>query len=190
VANTLRLYRAIVISTDDPQGLGRVQLSINRTIRKAVEQVDGWVNVAALPLGISALAKPLYTVGDKVLYAAERLPFAGAVVVCRETASSPNVTANAFTFSLGQGNEATIETSNGALRLSTAAGQQVTLNSGGSVEVVASEINLRSNKIAVSCAMVTIDAGMVKFSGVVQCETLIATSVVSASYSPGAGNIW
>jgi hypothetical protein len=189
VANTLRLYRAIVISTDDPQGLGRVQLSINRTIRKAVEQVDGWVNVAALPLGISALAKPLYTVGDKVLYAAERLPFAGAVVVCRET-SSPNVTANAFTFSLGQGNEVTIEASNGALRLSTAAGQKVTLNSGGSVEVVANEINLRSNKIAVSSAMVTIDAGMVKFSGVVQCETLIATSVVSASYSPGAGNIW
>jgi hypothetical protein len=38
--------------------------------------------------------------------------------------------------------------------------------------------------------MVTIDAGMTKASGVVECDTLIANSVVAASYTPGAGNIW
>jgi hypothetical protein len=27
------------------------------------------------------------------------------------------------------------------------------------------------------------------FSGVVKCDTLIANSVVAASYSPGAGNV-
>jgi hypothetical protein len=31
---------------------------------------------------------------------------------------------------------------------------------------------------------------MSKFSGVVQCDTLISNSVISASYTPGAGNIW
>jgi hypothetical protein len=31
---------------------------------------------------------------------------------------------------------------------------------------------------------------MSKFSGVVQCDTLIANSVAAASYTPGAGNIW
>jgi hypothetical protein len=31
---------------------------------------------------------------------------------------------------------------------------------------------------------------MSKFSGVVQCDTLIASSVVGSSYTPGAGNIW
>ena len=35
-----------------------------------------------------------------------------------------------------------------------------------------------------------VDAGMSKFSGVVQCDTLISNSVISASYTPGAGNIW
>jgi hypothetical protein len=34
-----------------------------------------------------------------------------------------------------------------------------------------------------------INAGMSKFSGVVQCDTLISNSVISASYTPGVGNI-
>jgi len=38
--------------------------------------------------------------------------------------------------------------------------------------------------------MVTVNAGMSKFSGVIQCDTLITNSVVSASYNAGAGNIW
>ena len=35
-----------------------------------------------------------------------------------------------------------------------------------------------------------IDAAMSQFSGVVRCDTLISNSVVSASYTPGAGNVW
>ena len=31
---------------------------------------------------------------------------------------------------------------------------------------------------------------MARFSGIVQCNTLIANSVIATSYSPGAGNIW
>jgi hypothetical protein len=44
--------------------------------------------------------------------------------------------------------------------------------------------------VSVSAATVNVDAGMAKFSGVVQCDTLIANSVVGTSYTPGAGNIW
>ena len=38
--------------------------------------------------------------------------------------------------------------------------------------------------------MITVNAGMSKCSGVVQADTVIASSVVGASYTPGAGNIW
>jgi len=38
--------------------------------------------------------------------------------------------------------------------------------------------------------MVTVDAAMSKFSGVVKCDVLISNSVISTSYTPGAGNIW
>ena len=34
------------------------------------------------------------------------------------------------------------------------------------------------------------NAGLARFSGVLQCDTLVANSVIATSYSPGAGNIW
>jgi phage baseplate assembly protein gpV len=59
----------------------------------------------------------------------------------------------------------------------------VTIQASGNVEIDAS-------KLKVSAGMVEVDAGMAKFSGVVECNTLIASSVVAASYTPGAGNVW
>ena len=41
-----------------------------------------------------------------------------------------------------------------------------------------------------SAGMVTVDAALAKFSGIVKCEVLQATSVISTTYTPGAGNIW
>jgi hypothetical protein len=38
--------------------------------------------------------------------------------------------------------------------------------------------------------MVKVDAGMSTFSGVVKCDTLISNTVISSTYTPGAGNIW
>ena len=38
--------------------------------------------------------------------------------------------------------------------------------------------------------MVTVNSGLSKFSGVVQCDVLITNTVVSSTYTPGAGNIW
>ena len=51
-------------------------------------------------------------------------------------------------------------------------------------------MTVRASTVEVNAVMVTVNAGMSKFSGVVQCDTLISNSVVSATYSPGAGNIW
>jgi len=42
----------------------------------------------------------------------------------------------------------------------------------------------------VNAGVVTVSAAISRFSGVVQCDTLISNSVVSQSYIPGAGNIW
>ena len=59
----------------------------------------------------------------------------------------------------------------------------VTIQAGARVEIDASQLKI-------SAGMVEVDAGMARFSGVVQSDTLIANSVVAASYTPGAGNIW
>ncbi len=41
-----------------------------------------------------------------------------------------------------------------------------------------------------NAAMLQISAQMTTTSGVFQCDTVIANSVISATYSPGAGNVW
>ncbi len=51
-------------------------------------------------------------------------------------------------------------------------------------------MTVQAAQVKVSAALVTVDAGMAKFSGVVKCETLLTNAVVSSSYTPGAGNIW
>jgi hypothetical protein len=56
--------------------------------------------------------------------------------------------------------------------------------------LAASEIALTAPVIKLTAAMVKVNASMAKFSGIVKCQTLITNSVVSSSYTPGAGNIW
>lgn len=68
--------------------------------------------------------------------------------------------------------------------------QSVTL-SASSVDIDASgPVNINASQVNVSAGMVQVDAGMSRFSGVVQADTVIATSVVGTTYTPGAGNIW
>jgi len=52
------------------------------------------------------------------------------------------------------------------------------------------KVTINGSLVEISAGMVTVNAGMSRFSGVVQADTVISNSVVSASYTPGAGNIW
>ena len=79
-------------------------------------------------------------------------------------------------------NSVTLEDANGnsikleAAGITVKAAAKVTVQAGAGVDVTASTVN--------------VNAAMATFSGVVQCQTLIATSVISSSYTPGAGNVW
>ncbi len=44
--------------------------------------------------------------------------------------------------------------------------------------------------VNVTAPTVSVTAASSTFSGIVQCQTLISTSVVSSTYSLGAGNVW
>lgn len=93
-----------------------------------------------------------------------------------ETPSGHHITA-----SDEAGGEITVEKGSERIRLDSSG---ITIEAGTQVEIKAGA------QVHVSAAMVKVDAGMSSFSGVVQCDTLITNSVVSASYTPGAGNIW
>lgn len=72
-------------------------------------------------------------------------------------------------------------------------GQQVSVSHalGCSVSLSATSVSIQGNvSVSVTAPTVKVDAAFVQFSGVVQATTLMATtSVVSPSYTPGAGNL-
>lgn len=67
----------------------------------------------------------------------------------------------------------------------------VTHSGGSSVTIDSSGITITSTAlVTVNASAVTVNAATSTFSGNVICSTLIASSVVSPSYTPGAGNVW
>lgn len=107
------------------------------------------------------------------------------------------------------GNRIEIEESGGGVvTLKTAGGQTVALDeSGGSVTVrsggstvtltgsgitieASGVVEVTAATVSVSAASVSVDAAVSQFSGVVSCDVLQATTVISSTYTPGAGNVW
>lgn len=85
-----------------------------------------------------------------------------------------------ITITDGEGGEVAIERGGQTVTLTSS---EIAINSSGKVSVQASSVDI-------SASMVKVEAGMSRFSGVVQADTVIANSVVGASYTAGAGNIW
>ena len=78
----------------------------------------------------------------------------------------------------------------GAIEISDSNGNSIKLETAGITITAAAKVTVNASQVAVSAAMVKVDAAMSKFSGVVQADTVICNSIISASYTPGAGNIW
>lgn len=68
----------------------------------------------------------------------------------------------------------------------------VTHSNGCKIEMnIAGQVSITANStVEVTASTVNLHTPMVMCDGVVQCQTLITNSVVSPSYTPGAGNIW
>ena len=77
-----------------------------------------------------------------------------------------------------------------AVEISDDNGNSIRLTSAGIEITGVATIVLTASTIAVATGSLQVDAAISEFSGVVESSTLVADSVVAASYSPGAGNVW
>jgi uncharacterized protein involved in type VI secretion and phage assembly len=210
---------ATVIDIKDPDGQGRVQITLPWCPDSDGGRYEAWARVATLFAGKDRGSWFLPDVGDELLVAFEHGDPARPYVLggLWNGSDSPPESMDGG----GQNNKKLLKSRNGVtvtlddqqgqekLILETPGGQKVTLKDGpGAVEIedsngnsikleaagitvtASAKVTVNASQVAVSAGMVTVDAGMSKFSGVVQCDTLISNSVVSASYTPGAGNIW
>jgi len=69
-------------------------------------------------------------------------------------------------------------------------GSRIRIDASGITIQSAAKLEIDATTVKLNAGMLEVDAAMSKFSGVVQCDTLVTNSVVASSYTPGAGNIW
>jgi uncharacterized protein involved in type VI secretion and phage assembly len=93
----------------------------------------------------------------------------------------------------------TIETPGGVrLQLDDSGSKALLENTDSKVEITPGNVTIESSgTVSVKASQLTVDAGSVtvnsamsRFNGVIQTDSIIATSVVGTTYTPGAGNVW
>lgn len=211
-------YLAEVESLDDPESLSRVKVRLLSF--DGVTDHDGpiWARVAAPFAGAKRGAFLLPDVGDEVLVVFlqgdSRLPIIVGGLWNGTSKPPGSISGGQHLQKVicsKNGVKITLDDTSGQeqLILETPGKQKVTLKDGpGSITIedsnqnsikleasgitvtAAATVTINAAQIKASAGMVTVDTALAKFSGVVKCEVLQATSVISTSYTPGAGNIW
>ena len=88
------------------------------------------------------------------------------------------------------GQKLTLKDGPGSVKIEDSNGNSVKLETAGITINASAKVTVQASQVNVSASMVSVDAGMSTFSGVVKADTVICNSIISASYTPGAGNIW
>jgi uncharacterized protein involved in type VI secretion and phage assembly len=213
------VYPCLVSDIKDPDGQGRVKVTLPWAPDTGGGQYEFWARLATLMAGNNRGSWLIPDVNDEVLVAFEggdvRRPYVVGALWNGSDAPPETMdgagTNNHKVLRSRNGVKVTLDDQSGQeqLILETPGGQKVTLKDGpGSVEIVDSngnsiklesagitirssaKVNVNATQVAVSAGIVSVDSAMSKFSGVVQADTVICNSIVSASYTPGAGNIW
>ena len=78
----------------------------------------------------------------------------------------------------------------GSIEIKDSNSNTLKLEPAGVTIVTKAKLTIQAGTIEMNGAMVTVNSGLSKFSGVVNADVGLTNSVVSGTYSPGAGNIW
>ena len=213
------VHPALVADVVDPEAQGRVRVRLPWSPDQGEGAYEVWARLATLAAGPGHGSWFLPDVGDEVLVAFEggdpRRPFVVGALWNGQDApprAMDGAGTNEVKVLRSRGGVAvTWDDSSGSERLvlETPGGQRIELKDGpGRVTVedgsgnrvvfstagiqvtAAAQVSVEAATVEITAGMVTVNAGMSRFSGVVQADTVITNSVVSASYTPGAGNIW
>ncbi len=203
---------------NDPDGLGRVKVTLPWAPDTGSAQYETWARVATLMGGNNRGSWFVPDAGDEVLVAFEggdpRRPYVlgglwngkdqppesmdGAGNNYKKVLRSRNGVKVTLDDTDGQetlkletpgGQTMTLADGPGTVTISDSNGNSIKLQSSGITITASAKITLNATQVAVSAGMVQADTGMAKFSGVVQTTTALATTVVGTSYTPGAGNL-
>jgi uncharacterized protein involved in type VI secretion and phage assembly len=212
-------YAALVSDINDADGQGRVKVTLPWAPDTGSGRYEAWARLATLMGGNNRGSWFVPDVNDEVLVVFEngdaRRPYVVGGLWNGTDAPPESMDGGGNNYKKvlrsRNGVKVTLDDQDGqeTLICETPGGQRITLKDGpGAVEIVDSngnsikletagvtvtasaKVTVNASTVAISAGLVTVDAGMSKFSGVVQADTVITNVVISSSYTPGAGNIW
>jgi uncharacterized protein involved in type VI secretion and phage assembly len=213
------VYPAIVLDVRDPDGQGRVKVTLPWAPDTAGSRYEVWARLATMMGGSNRGSWFVPDVNDEVLIAFEggdtRRPYVIGGLWNGSDAPPQSMDANGrndkkvlrsrngvkvtlddtggqetFIAETPGGQRITLKDGAATVAIVDSNGNSVTLDASGVTVSASAKVTVNASLISMSAGMVTVDAAMSKFSGVVQADTVISNSVISASYTPGAGNIW
>ncbi len=213
------VYVALVTDIKDPDNQGRVKVSLPWAPDPGGGTYEAWARLATMMAGSNRGSWFVPDPNDEVLVAFEagdpRRPYVvGALWNGSDSApesmdgagrnykkvlrSRNGVTVTlddqdgqeSFVAETPGGQKVTLKDGPGSVEIADSNGNSVKLEAAGITVNASAKVTVNAGTMEISAGMLTVNAGMSKFSGVVQADTVISNSVVSASYTPGAGNIW
>jgi len=209
------VYPATVSDNQDPSGQGRVQVHLPWSPDEAGGRYEAWARLATLMAGGDRGTWFIPEIGDEVLVGFlggnPSSPYVlGALWNGQDHAPESIDAANDIrSITSRSGIKITMDDTDGAvtLTLQTPAGQKLTMaDAGSSIEMsdsngnsfqmgpggititAASQLTINAPTAQITAGQVTADSAIWTYSGVIQCDTLISSAVVGASYTPGVGN--
>ncbi|MDA8128546.1 MAG: phage baseplate assembly protein V [Betaproteobacteria bacterium] len=212
-------FLAQVVSLDDPDKRSRVQVKLLAFDAVAQQDSTMWARVVAPFAGDDRGTYFLPDVGDEVFVSFvqgdarypvvlgglwngaakapadiqsggvnryKRIKSKNGIVVTLDDQSGQET----LTLETPGGQKVTLKDGPGSVTLEDSNGNSIKMESAGITIQASAKVAVQASQVNVSAGMVTVDAAMSTFSGMVKCASLITNSVISTSYTPGAGNVW
>ena len=212
-------YPAQVVDIKDPDSQGRVKIKLPWAPDQGGGSYQVWARLAVLMAGNNRGTWFIPDPGDEVLVVFEggdpRRPYVvgmlwngrdappeamdGAGNNFKKTIRSRNGVeividdtdgSESLTFKTPGGQTVTLKDGPGSIELSDSNGNDIKLDASGITLTTAGTLTIEASDVELTAPSVNVTTPLAAFSGVIQADTAIASTVVGASYTPGAGNIW
>jgi uncharacterized protein involved in type VI secretion and phage assembly len=214
------VYPALVTGVADPDGQGRVKVKLPWSPDTSSDHYEAWARVAVPMAGKNRGTWLIPDVDDEVLIAFEAgnpvRPYVVGALWNGSDSAPESMDGDGHNYlkvlRSRNGVKVTLDDHDGKekLVLETPGGQKMTFQDGpGSVEIADSngnsiklessgitinssgKLTLNASSVTIGAGTIAANAGSTTFSGQVVASVSVQTpSVIGASYTPGAGNIW
>jgi uncharacterized protein involved in type VI secretion and phage assembly len=213
------VYVGVVSDNNDPEGFGRVKVTLPWAPDTGSDKYDAWARLATLMAGDNRGSWFIPDTGDEVLVAFEggdpRRPYVvgalwngqdkppesmdGGGKNFKKVLRSRNGVKITLDDKDGQeqfiaetpgGQKLTLKDGPGSIELSDSNGNSIKMEASGITITTSASLTINASTATVNASSVTVTGSTTLSSTLMVGASITTPSITSASYTPGAGNMW